>query len=330
LGFAKYFYQALANGEAVGPALRRARGTLAEAGRPQSLTWANYMLYGEPGAAFSAARAQDSHQTEHFARKRIFSNRLANNRPSVAFIFSMAAVLLLIFAYAGYSTLYRKLGPLEAESSSITESSVPRAALTVPAAPLSLTMNLIGQRKEPDGQYIEVVVKEGSVLRSGDQFQVQVETNKPCHLFVLFFDSHGQTSQLFPDPKMEKPGFIKAGQKIAVPDKDLWFRLDEHTGTETVYALVSEEPLSDIAGLLRKMEKAAADDHVRPSHKHAEAIQIVQRRAGGSNSGKAATVSPRVELQRVKKVTDVVASAGAVIRAISFEHRKKVLFRKGI
>ena len=114
-------------------------------------------------------------------------------------------------------------------------------------------MNIIGQRKEADGSYTEVIVREGSVLQSRDHFQVYVETNRPSHVYILLFDSEGSASQLFPDPKIEQPGFVENGRKIAIPDKDLWFWLDEHPGTETVYVLASEEPMSDIRGLLDKM-----------------------------------------------------------------------------
>ena len=61
----------------------------------------------------------------------------------------------------------------------------------VVAAPLTLSMNIIGQRKEPDGSYTEVLVSEGSVLRSYDNFQVHLETNRPAYVYILLYDSQG-------------------------------------------------------------------------------------------------------------------------------------------
>ena len=62
-------------------------------------------------------------------------------------------------------------------------------------------MNIIGQRKEPDGSYTEVVVSEGSVLRSYDNFQVHVETNRPSYVYVLIYDSQGKAERSFPMQK---------------------------------------------------------------------------------------------------------------------------------
>jgi len=46
-----------------------------------------------------------------------------------------------------------------------------------------------------------------------------------------------------------------------VPDKDLWFWLDENTGTETIYVLASEKPMSDIRELLTKMVAAGREEN---------------------------------------------------------------------
>ena len=104
----------------------------------------------------------------------------------------------------------------------------------VAPAPLALTMNIIGQRKEPDGSYIEVLVNEGSVLRSYDNFQVHLQTNRAGHVYVLIYDSQGRASQLFPDPKIAQPGSIAGGKPVVIPGPDLWFWLDEHPGTGVV------------------------------------------------------------------------------------------------
>jgi hypothetical protein len=147
--------------------------------------------------------------------------------------FSLTAVFLLASIYTGYSQFYSA----DSKERAIPTMSVVQSALKVaPAplpeikAPLSLSMNIIGQRKEADGSYTEVIVREGSVLQSRDHFQVHVETNRPSHVYILLFDSEGSASQLFPDPKIEQPGFVEGGRKNAIPDRDLWFWLDEHPG----------------------------------------------------------------------------------------------------
>jgi CHAT domain-containing protein len=189
------------------------------------------------------------------------------------------------------------------------------------AAPLTLSMNIIGQRKEPDGSYTEVLVSEGSVLRSYDNFQVHLETNRPAYVYILLYDSQGKASQLFPDPKIHHPGFLEQGRKVVVPARDLWFWLDEHTGTETIYVLTSEKPMPDIQGLLAKME--AVDDDAgkkRVAQEIKQRIATVQRGVGGITKGQTVTYTLS-DGKKIQKVTEVVTGTESVVRAVSFLHR---------
>jgi hypothetical protein len=181
-------------------------------------------------------------------------------------------------------------------------------------------MNIIGQRKELDGSYSEIIVREGSVLRDRDHFQVHIETNRPSHVYVLLFDSQGRASKLFPDPKIEQPGFVEGGRRIAIPDKDLWFWLDENPGTETVYVLASETPLTDISGLLSKMNEASNSERKRLSREIKQQIQIVERGVGGVTKGKAVSYALS-DGRHIQKVTEFVSGAGAAVRAVSFQHK---------
>jgi hypothetical protein len=54
---------------------------------------------------------------------------------------------------------------------------------------LRLSMNIIGQRKEPDGSYTQILVSEGSVLRSDDNLQIHFETSRPAYVYILMYDS---------------------------------------------------------------------------------------------------------------------------------------------
>jgi CHAT domain-containing protein len=190
----------------------------------------------------------------------------------------------------------------------------------VVAAPLTLSMNIIGQRKETDGSYTEVLVNEGSVLRSYDNFQVHLETNRPAYVYILLYDSQERASQIFPDPKIDQRGVLEQGRKVVVPANDLWFWLDEHTGTETIYVLTSEKPMSDIQGLLAKME--AVDDAAkkRVAQEIKQRIAIVQRGVGGITKGQTVTYTLS-DGKKIQKVTEVVTGTESVVRAVSFLHR---------
>ena len=196
---------------------------------------------------------------------------------------------------------------------------LPPAAPAV-AAPLTLSMSIIGQRKERDGSYTEVIVSEGSVLRSYDNFQVHLEANRATYVYVLIYDSQGKAGQLFPDAKIDHPGFIEAGGKAVIPRRDLWFWLDEQAGTETIYVLASEKPMSDVQRLLAKMQAAEETDKQRVSQEIKERIVSIQRGVGGITKGQAVTYTLS-DGKKIQKVTEVVSGTGSVVRAISFHHR---------
>jgi len=320
--FAQPLYAAMAEGKCIGLALRDARQMT-----NATLAWANYMLYGDPSRMFAAA------QNENHPRRRLPSSYVWRRRSPRSTTepeavrsrrsYPLIGVALVIAGYGAYSIYGAANWKDRAVSQELTVSqsgvALPVQALQL-NAPLSLSMNVIGQRKELDGSYTEVIVREGSVLQSRDHFQVHVETNRSSHIYVLLFDSEGSASQLFPDPKIEQPGFVEAGRKIAIPDRDLWFWLDERPGTETVYVVASEQPMTDIRGLLNKMDKASEVERKHLSGEIKQRIKIVERGVGGVAKGK--TVSyPLSDGRLVQKVTDVVAGSGAVVRAISFEHR---------
>ena len=327
LGFAKYFYESIANGDAVGPALRSARRALIDASGAGSLTWANYMLYGEPSINFDSGKSEDTPLEQRIGWRRMLPGRTPGPAKETSrqllLLMSIIGVVVIASIYAGFSLFSHASNGTAPFLPQVSEKASPGATVPEPAiaAPLSMTMNMIGQRNEADGGYAEIIVKEGSMLRSGDHFQVQVETNRPCYLYVLIYDSRGRANQLFPDPKIETPSFVEAAHRIAVPDKDLWFWLDERSGTETIYALASEQPMPDMRGLLSKM--AEAGDAERFAGEAQQQIPIVERGVGGIAKGKSVSYpqSDGAPLRRVKKVTEVVASTGAVVRAISFEHR---------
>ena len=158
------------------------------------------------------------------------------------------------------------------------------------------------------------------MLRSYDNFQVHLETNRPAYVYILLYDSQERASQLFPDPKIDQQGFLEQGRKVVVPANDLWFWLDEHTGTETIYVLTSEKPMSDIQGLLAKMETVDDAGKNGVAQEIKQRIAIVQRGVGGITKGQAVTYTLS-DGKKIQKVTEVVTGTESVVRAVSFLHR---------
>ena len=199
------------------------------------------------------------------------------------------------------------------------------ALLTKPAPPvvaesLQFKINIIGQRKEPDGNYSEVFINEGSALRSRDNFQVHLEASRPAYVYILIYDSEDRASQLFPDPKIEHSGVVEAGKSLIVPGPGSWFWLDDSAGTETIYVLASEKPMTDIRVLLARIQTADDKGQQRASQEIKERIAFMQRGVGGITKGQAVTYTLS-DGKKIQKVTDVVTGTGSVVRAVSFLHR---------
>ncbi len=193
-----------------------------------------------------------------------------------------------------------------------------RHSTPVATAPLTLTLNIIGQRKEPDGSYNEIIVREGSVLCWRDNFQLHLETNRAAYVYVLLSDSQGRASQLFPDPKLDHSGFMTGGSWLVIPSRDLWFWLDEHPGRETLYVMASEKPMSDIQSLLAQIE--SVDDEGKRHVSQELKRKIVQRGLAVVDKGPAATFALS-DGKTIQRVTEVVTGTGSVVRAVSFQHR---------
>ena len=157
-------------------------------------------------------------------------------------------------------------------------------------------------------------------MRSHDNFQVHLETNRPGYIYILLYDSQGRASQIFPDPKIDQPGFVEGARKLVIPSKELWFWLDENTGTETIYVLASENPMGDIRGLLARMETTDEAGQKRFAQEIKQRIVAMQRGVGGVTKGQAVTYT-LTDGKKIQKVTEVVTGTGSVVRAVSFHHK---------
>lgn len=352
--FAKRFYSFLAQGEKVGEAVRRAREDLIKAYGEETIVWASYMLYGDPTFEFLPAAQEVSERTG--VRESTPAEQSPSFLYPLLGVFLLALAVsgyLIFYPNASQEEKAKTeaVGKVESKQAVTTaevkklpevikpkepttiakpkESSPPaetkqevaskkESPPPVVATPLSLGMNIIGQRKEADGRYSEVVISEGGVLRSYDNLQVHLETNRPAYIYVLLYDSQGKASQIFPDSKLDQPWYVEGGRKIVAPSKDLWFWLDENPGTETIYVLASEKPMSDIRSLLAKMEGADESGKQRFSQEIKQ--RIVQRGLAVVAKG-SPVVYALSDGKKIQKVTEVVTGTGSVVRAVSFQHR---------
>jgi hypothetical protein len=215
----------------------------------------------------------------------------------------------------------------------VAEASIDRAVLDIEvgtdvrpeaAPPIALAVQVLSEHASGDAAEITIVA-EGATLRSGDGLKVAFETNRRAHVYVLLLDSSGKASLLFPGAATGADPEVEGGERVEIPSGDQWFFLDDRVGTETLYVMASLAPLGQIAELLSTLEAMAAspaqDEKVAAFLKGGLAEPPpVTRGIGGVKSGP----STRVKASNgalVERSQELLAGTGALVRAISFEHR---------
>lgn len=180
---------------------------------------------------------------------------------------------------------------------------------------LSVEFAMVAERKMADGTWGEVLVKDGGELKSFDKFQIHVQPGSNCYLYLLFYDSQGKASVLFPSKEMGLDNLVKKDAEIRAPGPDLYYELDAVTGRETVYLIASAKPMQRLNWLLEKMEKAGGE----VEHPEALVRSIRARGIGRVTTGGKASFSLS-DGKRIEKVTEVLKGRGAVVRKVSFNH----------
>ena len=125
-------------------------------------------------------------------------------------------------------------------------------------------------------QEVERIVKEGDILYSNDFCRISFELDKNAYAYILYYDSQGALDQLYPDPKALKP--LKVMGKttyIIPPGDDSWFQLDEQTGTETVFMVASEEPLSNFKEVLVSLQGASREEVLKALKGQAPVVKVL-------------------------------------------------------
>lgn len=328
--FAIEFYKTLALNVSIGEAVRIARKHLIGHFGKNNIIWASYMLYGDPTSRVLRLTSDDKSHLSLAAKEKpnveaVFSHkegvprssgRDPDVKPGMSLkkgIYGILALIVLILLFLGIKGLKKNTVKENAISEPQQISSV------LKTTPLELSMNIIGQREEADGTVSEVIIREGGILHSYDNFQVHFNTNKETYVYILIFDSKGEAKQLFPDPKISLSNKIVAGREYSVPTAGQWFWLDENIGIETIYVLASETPLDNIQSILKEMAGVTAQKKKTLSNRVRDEVRIIERGVGGITEGK--TKSFRLkDGKTIEGVTEIVKGAGAVVRAISFRH----------
>lgn len=140
--------------------------------------------------------------------------------------------------------------------------------------------------KEGGQRLIEV--KPGTILRSGEKFKMMVKPLSDCYIYVIYQDSQGKLTLLFPYSLTQfEKGYAK-GTQYLIPQKDAWYQLDELGGREHFYLVASTERLMDVEVLFKEYQTSDADKKSDIVH---QLLAIIQR-MGVEHLAMAATERP--------------------------------------
>jgi len=101
-------------------------------------------------------------------------------------------------------------------------------------------------------------VTKDTILKTGDQLKIMVELKSMCFVYLIYHGSNGEIQLLFPNSLNQFERNYPVAKKYYIPQGDFWFALDEHTGRETFYLLISKKRLSDLENLLQQYQSSGS------------------------------------------------------------------------
>jgi hypothetical protein len=110
------------------------------------------------------------------------------------------------------------------------------------------------------------------VLKHGDCFSLEFESNRSGYLYVLAKQSSGQWQPLVPSAEMtEESNIIDPGKRVRVP-KSYCFEVNDPAGSETLFVVLSRDP-RDFQNLSDGIKRQNAPATPSPVRRQAETVQ---------------------------------------------------------
>lgn len=110
----------------------------------------------------------------------------------------------------------------------------------------------------PESKRELISINKDTTLKTGDQFKMMVELKSTCFVYLIYHGSNNEIQLLFPNDLEQFNRNYHVAEKYFIPQKDLWFALDEHTGQETFYLLVSKTRLFELEHLLQQYQSSGS------------------------------------------------------------------------
>lgn len=182
----------------------------------------------------------------------------------------------------------------------------------------------------PDDRKL-IELTSDSILYSGDKFKMMFEATERCYVYIVFKGSDDKILMLHPEKFKSNSHPPKENKTVFIPSEHGWFTLDTKPGTETLYVIVSFDPLSNLEALLEQYYAAslARRDEIGQSivkliHETESFSQPLVAKAekpiqiGGTMRGLTDSSFPEADITRFTKE---IAIEELFIRTYSIEHR---------
>ena len=121
-------------------------------------------------------------------------------------------------------------------------------------------------------------VRGNTRLQTGDRIKMFLELQTNCFVYLLLHNSEGEIIVLFPEGEGGRLHGSPIPQQYYIPAGEDWFQLDESTGQETLYLLVSTARLASLEKLLAKYRSADLSEQPEGAQRILTEVRQIKRR----------------------------------------------------
>lgn len=107
-----------------------------------------------------------------------------------------------------------------------------------------------------NGNSSGVAIRNGDTLSADDNYKVQLGCNTECYAYIAQLDATGKMDPILPSNLVSIENPVPANTLISFPSDDTWFFLDNNTGVEQIYFIVSRTPREDIELIFKQLSRA--------------------------------------------------------------------------
>jgi hypothetical protein len=197
--------------------------------------------------------------------------------------------------------------------------------------PISFRWALIGKTLIGEKKTI-INIQRDTTLYTGDSFKMLVQPLSQSYVYVLFQDSRGAMTLLFPYSSQEIGTAVSTDTSYSMPRGRLWYSLDSNTGRETFYIIASGDRLYALEKLIVGLKKQDEQTAKKITQQVIQQINSYRKQYRKFTSmaekpiaiaGNVRGIGDEKEVDRVdlSQYATEVEATGIYIRTITIEHR---------